>query len=168
MPTDRPPDGSRPRPRGRRGPRPAIAARLAAGLLAAVGLLPAACSTGAGPAMAPVAGTVTVQGKPATRGVVTFYPVDATGGSPAMGAIGSDGSYTLQTARPGDGVRLGEYRVGVALEAGEPSMEDTVKATARGTRPAPRGPLARYESPETSGLRATDKAGPNTIPLELR
>lgn len=61
----------------------------------------------------PVSGSVAYQGKPLTTGVVAFHHKD--GLSPlAKGEIQKDGSFTLETHKPGDGAVAGEYSVTVS------------------------------------------------------
>lgn len=57
------------------------------------------------PAVVPVSGRVTYQGKPVPFGTVMFQ--HTTGGQPAAGQIQSDGSYSLQTFNAGPGARVG-------------------------------------------------------------
>ena len=65
--------------------------------------------------LAPVHGTVTVDGKPLFQGKVRFAPVahtaDANPGKPAFGTIQSDGTYRLTTIEPNDGAVIGEHWV---------------------------------------------------------
>jgi hypothetical protein len=67
--------------------------------------------------LAPVAGHVTIDGQPFAQGKVMFSPI-ATGesrqaGKPALGRLGSDGSFTLSTYEPNDGAIVGEHWVTV-------------------------------------------------------
>jgi len=68
----------------------------------------------------PVSGTVTYNGNPLEKGVISFIPEDPNG----IGATGAirQGSYTLSVAGESDGARPGKYKVTVT------SKED---ATAR-------------------------------------
>jgi hypothetical protein len=80
-------------------------------LAAACELLLCGCS-GKGDRLqtAKVSGTVTLDGKPVTVGMVVFTPEKGRG---ATGQIQSDGSYKLTTYRSGDGAVLGTHRVAV-------------------------------------------------------
>ncbi len=65
--------------------------------------------------LAPVRGTVTLDGRPVTQGKVMFAPI-RTGqgleaGKPAIGLIQSDGSFKLSTYTDGDGAVIGEHWV---------------------------------------------------------
>jgi len=115
-----------------------------------------------GPEHGRVSGTVTYNGKPVPKGTISFQAVDPKGRN-ATGAIEPDGSYTLQTEEPGDGAQLGDYRV--AISAREDEVLDYIP-----TKPIPPKRLvpAKYESPETSELKATVKSGKNDIPFDLK
>jgi hypothetical protein len=66
--------------------------------------------------VAPVQGTVTIDGQPMTGGRVMFAPVAKDGlnsGRPAFGEIQQDGSFTLSTYRGGDGAVVGEHWVSI-------------------------------------------------------
>jgi len=113
--------------------------------------------------MGRVTGTVTRQGKPLTGGTVSFVATD--GGRPtATGAIAADGSYNLQTATPGDGAQVGDYRVAVSAADAEQLLDYIPKK-----KPAKRTPArpSRVENPETSGLRATVKPGRNRFDFDV-
>jgi hypothetical protein len=57
-----------------------------------------------------VSGTVRLDGRPISSGVVVFTPEM---GRAATGPVQSDGSYTLGTYKPGDGAVIGRHRVAV-------------------------------------------------------
>lgn len=110
---------------------------------------------------ATVSGTVTLDGEPVGPGVVTFA-ADNNTAEPAVGQLGSDGSYQLST---GDqrGLAPGTYRVAVQafqppenLAAGERSFE-------------PSKPLVpeKFMKVSTSGLQFDVAAGHNSIDLAL-
>ena len=115
-----------------------------------------------GPPKASVTGKVTFEGKPVTKGTVTFLAIDPKGRN-ATGAIGPDGSYTLQTETAGDGALLGDYVVGIS------ARDDEVLDY---TPPKPIPPKylvpAKYEDPKTSELKATVKSGSNSFPFDLK
>jgi len=76
------------------------------------------------PPMAPVKGTVTLNGQPVTSGQVAFVPADdKTGAGLSAGTIGSDGTYEIHTANQ-SGAPLGKYKVTVS-----PSMVPAQGAT---------------------------------------
>jgi hypothetical protein len=66
------------------------------------------------PAVAPVSGRISRDGKQVTTGVVWFYPA---AGRPATGQIEADGRYTLGTFTQDDGALLGSHRVVIESRA---------------------------------------------------
>ena len=138
----------------------ACRARLLA-LAALMLLIPPGCGR-SGPEMAPVSGRVAYQGKPVPKGTIAFVPV-APNGRTATGALGPDGSYTLQTEEPEDGAQLGEYRVTI-------SAHDEVVLDYTPAQPIKPKLLAppQYENPETSGLKKTVVHGSNVFDFDLK
>jgi hypothetical protein len=129
-----------------------VTRRFGLGLLAWAIVTLAGCRSG----YYPVRGKVTLQdGTPLGKGMVVFE--NAEGTQMARGMIRSDGSYELSTARPGDGVRPGRYRVLIsALDMTD--IPDEQKAL----------PFdVKYTRYRTSGLEFEVKAGPNDIPIKL-
>jgi len=128
-------------------------------VLAIAAMVPIACSGGSG--LSSVSGKVTYQGKPVPKGTVAFQSTNPEGRN-ATGAIGEDGSYTLQTENPGDGALPGDYNVTI-------SARDEVILDYIPLKPPPVKRLApaKYEKAETSGLKATVKSGSNTINFDL-
>lgn len=131
--------------------------RLAAGLIFWLALLGAvACSRTDGEATYPVAGTVRVNGKPATSALVTFHPFD--GSVRPTGRVGEDGTFALTTREGTDGAPAGEYRVTVVWTeavARKRAVSDGDDVPVRGLLPA------AYAKPESTPLKATVKAGAN-------
>lgn len=116
----------------------------------------------------PVNGTVTAEGKPLPRAVVTFHPVNPPKGArpddPASALRIADaddaGKYVLSTYTAGDGAPAGDYVVTVKATGG-PSAEDGDAAkSSRTARPAV--DLTKFAKKETSPLKATVKAGDNS------
>ena len=66
-------------------------------------------------AVYPVAGTLTVGGRPAANAMVAFHPLDQVGSPTALAvaSTGLDGTYRLRTYAAGDGAPAGEYAVTV-------------------------------------------------------
>jgi hypothetical protein len=132
-----------------------------------------------GATTAPVSGRVTYNGKPVTAGRIMFYPES---GRAAVGQLGPDGRYTLTTLQPGDGALLGSHRVAIEATRVGPgsyqaprSLEEEVELSRKG---APGGKVLvagkvewlvpeKYARPETSGLTATVRSGPNEINFDL-
>ena len=77
------------------------------------------------------------------------------GPTSSVGEITVDGSFTLFTQKPGDGVPPGEYDVNIARRYIDPE------------HPAPRVIDAKYEMPATSGLKATVEAKKNTFEFKV-
>ncbi len=122
-------------------------------------MIPLACGK-SGPEMARVTGKVTYGGKPVPKGTITFIPVAE--GRNAVGALGPDGTYRLQTEQPGDGALLGDYKV--TISAHDEAVLDYIPA--KPVAPKLLAP-AKYEDPKTSDLKATIKSGSNTIDFAL-
>jgi hypothetical protein len=92
-----------------------IRVRACAAVLTAAFVTVAGCGPANGLNLVKVSGKVTYKGQPVKNGTVFFMPDEGkkTVGPAAVGSITSDGSYTLSTESPGDGVVVGEHRVGL-------------------------------------------------------
>ena len=109
-----------------------------------------------------ISGTVTYNGVKVPKGTVNFLPVDTGNGRAASGVI-KDGSYSMTTQSPGDGVLGGKYKVVIsAYDVDEASVKAQMKSQS-GAMPqdllaqAPKKALVptKYASMESSGLEAT-------------
>lgn len=126
------------------------------------------CGTG-GPSLAPVSGTVSVNGQPLKLGRVCFYPER---GRPAIGEIGADGTFHLTTLQAGDGAATGKHRVTIeAVEViGAPKTMAEEFAQAGKTAPPP---TVKWFAAECfSRVQSTDlvaevKPGNNQIDFDL-
>jgi hypothetical protein len=106
--------------------------------------------------VAPVTGTVTLDGKPIDKGTILFVP---SRGRASSGEIRSDGTFTLSTYGVDDGAIVGECKVAVFIASDQPDQESE-KAS-----PIPEG----YSSPTTSGLTFTVKTDqPNDFLVPLK
>jgi hypothetical protein len=127
-------------------------------------LLWACCAGCGGASLAPVTGTVTLDGKPLERGTVTFLPVQD--GQIGYGSIQPDGRYTVETgtgAARAKGLATGEYRVAV-VATGDPPKTDP-----RGPeQPPPLLVPAKYTQADTSGLRYTVAPAGGKFPIALQ
>lgn len=137
-----------------------------AGLIVAVGLnFLAGCGGSGNPPTVPISGTVTYKGEPLKAGQVKFNPVDPKTTRPAEGKIQSDGSFTIETFKPGDGAMVGEYLISLIPLADDPTMlaKDVSAAQKKGPFPE------KYADPKTSGLKETVTLGKpkNDLKLEL-
>ena len=122
------------------------------------------------PAAAPVRGKITFQGKPVTEGQITFHPEH---GRPAIGAIGTDGTYRLTTFKSDDGAEPGNYRVTIdatrVTGGTQPkSFRDEMRNMNKGIVPKiERLVPEKYSRPETSPLTAEVKQDQNTIDFDI-
>jgi hypothetical protein len=122
-------------------------------LLPASVLLLGVTGCGSGTQVVPVSGTVTIDGKPLTKGYVRVMPANYR---PATGAIGPDGKFTLTTKTPNDGCIIGTHPAVVL--ANEPLDAVSQKWHAP----------AKYADETKSGLSVTI-TGPNTdLKIELK
>lgn len=119
---------------------------------------------------ATVQGTVTIDGVLATRGTVTFHPVEK--GPVAIGQIHSDGSYALRTGLGNTvdpdaaNIAAGKYVVTVMV-MGDSSETEMKKDDGSPPNAGPRLTALKYASKETSKLQFTVEPKRNVIPLEL-
>jgi hypothetical protein len=91
-------------------------------LLASVLALVAGCG---GNGVVPVAGTVTLDGKPLADANIVLAQLRATDPGPFVGKTDAEGKYTLGAATsPGSGAAVGEYRLMITTVTGG-SMEDS-------------------------------------------
>jgi hypothetical protein len=112
--------------------------------VAGVTLALSGCGSG-GPTTYPVKGTVIYAGRPVPTGSVTFVPTQ--GGERAVGAIGGDGSFSLEAA-------AGEYKVAVfaSRESPNPEMNASNWEQAFRTKSQPIVP-GFYGDPEQTPLK---------------
>ena len=96
-----------------------------------------------------VTGRVTFKGKPLPHAVVFFVPER---GPASAGATRADGTFTMLTKRPGDGVLLGPCKV--AITPADPILTPL---------PIP----VIYTDAETSGLTAHVEEGANNFDFEI-
>lgn len=84
---------------------------------------------------------------------IVFSMVD--GPTSSVGEIAADGSFTMFTERPGDGVPPGKYYVHIPRRYLDPE------------HPAPLAIENKYERPDTSGLEATVEAKKNDFEFKV-
>lgn len=114
------------------------------------------------PGAAPVAGVVTLDGKPVTSGTVIFSPAK---GLPAHGELDSQGRFVLSTYQEGDGAIIGEHRIAVVAVTED---DDSQHFERPPTKPVRSLLPERYASKTTSGLSFEVKQGEhNEARLEL-
>lgn len=114
-------------------------------------------------AFAKVTGKVEYHGQPLKSGRISFLPVDGNQGAPAAGDIQADGTYTMSTTEPGDGVIPGEYKVGVTDRVNEEADDANPNKVIK----SPAGIAPMYESPYTSKIQVKVEPGSNDIPITL-
>lgn len=134
------------------------------GLAVVAGVL--GCSR-SGASIAPVAGRVVVDGKPAGAATVTLHPVNPGAEFKDVrptGQTDADGRFALTTFAHNDGAPSGEYRVTVAW------YQPAAKRGSDGDDLPPKPLLpAVYTNPTDTPLRATVKPGdPLTIEIKRR
>jgi hypothetical protein len=108
-----------------------------------------------------VSGSVTLDDKPLTTGVVSFHPT--AGGPVALGRIDDSGRYAAAVGS-GAGLPPGEYVVTVVANEPMVPSKDPRMAPSPGRRITPE----RYATKEKSDLRHTVTPGSNTVHLALR
>jgi hypothetical protein len=129
------------------------------------------CNKNDRPAMAPVSGVVTYQGRPLEGATVVFR----NDKSPqfGIGKTDKEGRYRLTTYENFDGATLGEHQVSVSKQQANPELaganvEKPSAAYGQGMMAAASGDTskiakdelpAKFGNPATSGLRATVKQG---------
>src|SRR5262245_8365201 len=109
----------------------------------------------------PATGVVTWNGEPLAGALLVFHPITALSGPdeepvPVPGANShDDGTFTVSTYLPGDGLPEGDYRVTVSCEdrGAEKAKDDDY----------PEMLPARYQNPATSGLAVSIVAGENEL-----
>lgn len=146
---------------------PSVCGKFVVVLTAAVG-----CGGGGS---APVEGVLHLDGKPLGGATITFLP-ESPGGREAHAYSRPDGSFSMSTTRPGDGVLVGEYKVIVAY-AGPPlelppaaTQDEAMKALTEAAKARKRPPVLLpdvYTHPAKTKLRQkVPPEGP--VRLELR
>lgn len=102
-----------------------------------------------------VRGSVTFNGEPLEAAIVTLRPIDENKKQPASQGVTDElGEFVLSTYNVGDGAPDGKYTVTI-------SCEDRNGKKVGGEFPE-RLPV-RYQSPATSGLKATVEEGDNEL-----
>jgi hypothetical protein len=164
----------------KRLPRRKLLASLLLTLL--LGLLAVGCSSKKGT----VSGKVTYNGKPLTKGMVTFLPESGQGGA-FSSPIKEDGTYMVSGVPAGKmkiavvparvqnktamTPQAGKSENGQVSETGKKIMPRLAKKFA-GVLEAPKGPSSdfpsHYSNPEKSGLEFTVTGGSETHDIELK
>ncbi len=77
----------------------------------------------------------------------------------SIGMIGADGSFTMTTVKPGDGVPAGHHKVAI--------LEHRPNANAGGTQLVPAKLALKYADLNSSGLEVDIKPGRNEVSFAL-
>jgi hypothetical protein len=122
-----------------------------------------------GPTLAPVRGTVTLEGKPLAKGTIRF---EGVGKPSATGKIVDGQIVEVTTVRPNDGVALGAQEIAIWAqeEASSAVIANPGEASKAGGANYMVGKSlihSDYNNPKTSGLTADIKSGTNELKLEL-
>jgi hypothetical protein len=138
-------------------------------LLLIAGLLLLSGCGSRGPDLAPVSGTVALDGKPVAGAAVTFVPVQ--GGRPASAVADEQGRFQLTTFQSEDGAIVGKHTGTVALVKREGMQTDadglSVPVAASEIREEWIVPK-RYSSAATSGLSFQVEHGMEPLRIELK
>lgn len=119
-----------------------------------------------------VEGTVTLDGVPVEGATVDFIPTDKVTGAAATGMTDAAGRYTLTVLDPpddsivdiGTGTLPGDYYVTVRKATVAPTPENSSRpAMGKKSYLVPQ----KYESPRTSGLKATVSEEKNDVDFAL-
>ncbi|QDU11144.1 hypothetical protein V202x_45600 [Gimesia aquarii] len=112
-----------------------------------------------------VSGLVTLDGKPLSKGTVTFQSKSRGEGTlnrPAIGQIDENGRVQLSTFEEGDGVLPGNYTVVITAFENDPSVEEYAAGAQRKSLIP-----EKYSNPLTSGLEAVVTEGENEFTFDL-
>lgn len=108
----------------------------------------------------PVAGQVTLNGRPAPNAVVVFHPKETAVEFPSPSAVAdSNGNFQLSTYKPTDGAPAGEYVVTVEMRSFVLKDGDYIAG--------PNQVNAKYGKPSTSNLKIRVAEGTNQIPVKV-
>jgi hypothetical protein len=127
--------------------------------------------------IAPVTGTVTMNGSPVEGATVIFAPA-GQGSRSASGKTDASGKFSLTTLQPGDGAMPGDYTVMVTktevTESKKVSDDEATEIIRKTGKPPVTSQTknllpAKYGDIAKSDLKATVKKGQkNDIPLDLK
>jgi len=86
----------------------------------------AGCSLETPPKPVPVSGVVMLNGKPLTKGMISFVPAAAGEGAsrPSTAMIQPDGTYKATSFKEGDGLLVGSYKIVVTSDAQSLTAEE--------------------------------------------
>jgi hypothetical protein len=136
------------------------------------GAVAAVSGCGGSPAVYPVKGTITFEGKPMKGGgSISFMPLGNQEGKTAGAEIKQDGTYELMTNQPGDGSMAGDFRVVIVQSTErEPDATKDGERTGRSlsvVSEAERIPPI-YGNPMQSPLKTKVEAKTNQLDFDLK
>ena len=117
--------------------------------------------------LAPVHGTITIDGQPFTHGKVMFAPVaradNLNPGKPAFGQLQDNGSFVLSTYDTGDGAVVGEHSVTI-INIDPPAADGTLTKTAQAPQNrCPNSNAHRPASSQSSPDRTTNSTSSSRV-----
>lgn len=112
--------------------------------------------------VAKASGRVWLDDEPLQFGTITLQP---TSGQPAVGDIGSDGSFTLSTYAPMDGAAVGRHRVKVTAYSSQDPASD--KSAQTGDNLGELLVPQMYASATTSGIEVEVVEGDNEFEIRM-
>jgi len=124
------------------------------------------CAQSDQPVTIPVGGVVTVDGKPLTKGTITFQMKSTGDGAlkrPAIGQIDAEGRFQLSTFQAGDGALPGHYTVVITAFENEPTAEEYAAGAKRKSLIP-----EKYSNAITSGLDAVVADGKSEFTFDLQ
>ena len=119
------------------------------------------CGRSDGPRLGQVSGTVTLNGKPVSNGVVTFMSEEGFGASAPLNA---EGNYTLRS-QYGVGIPLGNYKVIVAPPSAQ--AQDLAAPSGQPTAQTASEIPKKYHEFATSGFEFKIERGKQEFDLDL-
>ena len=145
---------------------------LSAGVLSCAFLTFALTGCGGGrdpalPDLAPVSGTVTMDGEPASGVAVTFWPAGSSRGGMCFANTDEGGRYELKDAHGDKGAQEGDFQVTCSkwvTADGSPFTSDTESPMEAGAQQLI---SARYSDEAITELKATVPAGGGTFDFEV-
>ncbi|MFZ9793254.1 MAG: carboxypeptidase-like regulatory domain-containing protein [Gemmataceae bacterium] len=115
--------------------------------------------------LAPVSGTIFLNGKPLPNATIVFTP-EENDVRVGVGSTDKDGKYSLSSFQTNDGVKIGKHKVSVrAFEDSGGAFKPADDITnVRGKMTTP----LKYANPEESGLTAVVEKKKNVIDFQLQ
>jgi len=115
-----------------------------------------------------VSGKVTLDGKPLPDGMTVIF-TPSKGGLPAIGKLGSDGSFSLKM-KDGSDILVGEYGISVSAPVVEVDAAAAMEASMAGEEVAGTATVIpeKFLTPQSSKETFSVKEGANTYELDMK